>query len=69
MITSTLKKRMEKQKITIRALVAKTGLSDKTILRARSSQINECRLYTLETIARAIGCATKDLYEEFTDSE
>lgn len=58
---------MGNQKITIRVLVAKTGLSDKAILRARGSQINECRLYTLETIA-PLGRAAKDLYEKFTGS-
>lgn len=67
MIISNVKKIMETRKITIRALMEQTSLADKTILRARSRHINECRLYTLEAIARALGCTTKDLYDEVPD--
>ncbi len=64
MIVSNVKKLMEDKNITIRAMMAGTGLSDKTILRARGGQINQCRLYTLETIAQFLGCAVKDLFSE-----
>jgi len=62
MITSNVKKLMEERKVTIRGLVALTGLSDKTILRARSGRIVECRLYTLQTIARHLDCTIVDLF-------
>ena len=43
MITSNVKKIMADRKITIRALVALSGLSDKTILRTRNEHRVECR--------------------------
>jgi len=64
MITSNVQKIMEKKGVTIRKLVEKTGLSDVTILRARKEQITQCRLATLETIARSLDCTIKDLFEE-----
>jgi DNA-binding Xre family transcriptional regulator len=64
MITSNVRKIMEYRGITIRDMVAKTGLSDKTILRARCSRINECRVYTLEAIAGFLDCKVKDLFDE-----
>jgi len=64
MITSNVRKLMEDKGVTIRDMVEKTGISDKTILRARCSRINECRVYTLETIANYLGCKVKDLFEE-----
>ena len=45
-------------------MVAKTGLSDKTILRARCERINACRVYTLEDIAKFLDCKVKDLFDE-----
>jgi DNA-binding Xre family transcriptional regulator len=64
MITSNVRKLMEDKGITVRAMVAGAGLSDKTILKARCERINGCRLYTLEAIAKFLKCKTKDLYEE-----
>ncbi len=64
MITSNVKKIMDAKGIRIRSLVALSGLSDKTILRARSEHIVECRLYTLQTIAKFLGCPVKDLFDE-----
>lgn len=64
MITSNVKKIMEDKGVTIREMVAKTGLSDTTILRARCGQINQCRVYTLETIASFLECKVKDLFNE-----
>jgi len=67
MIISNIKKMMKEKNVTIRQMMAGTGLSDKTILRARCEQINQCRLYTLETIAEFLGCKLKDLFEENTE--
>ena len=64
MIISNIRWIMEDQKVTVRALMARTGLSNETILRARSEKIRLCRLDTLATIAGALGVRTKDLYEE-----
>ncbi len=55
MITRNVKNIMADRKITIRALVALSGLSDKTILRTRNEHRVECRLYTLQTIAKHLG--------------
>ncbi len=64
MVKSNVKKIMKCKKVTIRSLAAESGLSDRTILRARSPQIVQCRLYTLQTIARLLECQVKDLFEE-----
>ena len=64
MIKSNLKKLMEQLGITYKQLEEMTGLSSQTITRARSDLISECRLSTLEAIAKALGVKTKDLYEE-----
>lgn len=68
MITSNVKKMMDEKGMTIRGLVAASGLSDKTILRARGGHIVECRLYTLQTLAEHLGCAVKDLFTEEPES-
>ena len=64
MITSNVRKIMEDKGVTIRTMVARTGISDKTILRARCERINECRVYTLEAIAEFLECKVKDLFDE-----
>ncbi len=64
MVKSRVKELMEKQGITVRKMVLLTSLSDVTILRARREQILQCRLATLETIARCLGCKIKDLFDE-----
>ena len=64
MITSNLTKIMEEKKVTIRAMIQGTGLSDMTILRARRKQISQCRLCTLEIMAEYLGVRVKDLFEE-----
>lgn len=64
MINSNVKRIMEDKNVTIRQMMAGTGLSDKTILRARCTQINQCRLYTLESIAKFLDCNVKDLFSE-----
>lgn len=50
--------------MTYQDLVTKTGLSRDTVARIRNDHIRECRLYTLELVAGALGVTTKDLYEE-----
>ena len=64
MITSNVKKIMEKKGITIREMVEKTGLADVTILRSRRELIVKCRIETLESIANCLGCRVKDLFDE-----
>lgn len=64
MLTSNIKALMEEKKVTIREMMEKTGLSGETITRARKEQISLCRLTTLETIAKYLGCKVKDLFEE-----
>lgn len=64
MITSNIRKIMEEKGVTIRAMIQGTGLADMTIHRARREQISQCRLCTLEVIAKYLGCAIKDLFEE-----
>lgn len=64
MIKSNLKEIMERLDVTYKQLEEKTGISSQTITRARGDMISECRLSTLETIAKALGVSTKELYEE-----
>ena len=63
-IRSKVKETMEKQGVTILGLVETTGLSSRTVRNARSPKIRQCRLETLATIAGALGCRVKDLFEE-----
>lgn len=64
MISSNIVSLMEKSGKSIRGLARETGLATLTVTRARGARIVECRLSTLEVIAGALGCSTKDLYEE-----
>ncbi len=64
MLTSNVKRIMQEKKITIRAMNEATGLSLETITRARKDQISLCRLDTLETMAKYLGCRVKDLFDE-----
>ncbi len=64
MIVSNVKNLMEERRVTIRMMIEKTGLADVTILRARREQIANCRLETLELIAKCLNCKIKDLFEE-----
>jgi DNA-binding Xre family transcriptional regulator len=64
MLTSNVRKIMEEKKVTIRAMGAKTGLSGETITRARGREIIQCRLMTLESIAKCLDCKIKDLFDE-----
>ena len=65
MFTSNVKELMKKKKITIRDMIGSTGLSSKTINKARQNEgIAECRLSTLARIGSALGVKTKRLYDE-----
>lgn len=64
MLKSKIKQIMEQHGVTILALVDSTRLSSRTIRKARTDMIGTCTLNTLETIARALGCSVKDLFEE-----
>ena len=64
MITSLLKGLMEDKGMTVRGMAQASGLTEKTIMRARGEMIGRCTLDTLATIAGALGCRVKDLFEE-----
>jgi lambda repressor-like predicted transcriptional regulator len=64
MIRSNVKDSMEKAGVSVRGLVAMTGLADGTVQRARDDRIGSCSLNTLATIAAALGVRTKNLFEE-----
>ncbi|MCL2123883.1 MAG: helix-turn-helix domain-containing protein [Desulfovibrionaceae bacterium] len=65
MFTSNIKEIMKKKKMTVRDMVASTGLSSATVNRARQDEgIAECRLSTLARIGGALGVKTKRLYGE-----
>ena len=63
MITSNVKEIMKDKGVTYIELERRTGLSNHTITRARSDSIRECRLYTLEIIAKALGVHMYDLFD------
>ncbi len=68
MITSNLKCLMSQKKITISRLAEESRLSPDTIARIRrSKKIGECKLNTLEKIAKVLNCRIKDLFEEEKD--
>lgn len=64
MVISKVKTVMKNKRMTVRRLMELSGLSNETILRARKAQIAQCRLETLEAIAKCLGCQIKDLFDE-----
>lgn len=64
MIESKVRHAMKNKGITIEQLAKVTGLSTHTIMRSRSEYINRCTLSTLKTLALALDCEAKDLFEE-----
>ena len=68
MIKSKVKELMSAKNITYEQLEKKTGLSSRTITRARSHLISECRLSTLRLIAKELGVQISDLYEDLPDA-
>jgi DNA-binding Xre family transcriptional regulator len=68
MITSNLKYIMAQREITISRLAELARLSPDTVARVRrSKKIGECKLNTLEKIAKTLRCRIKDLFEEERD--
>ena len=66
---SHVKRLMQEKGYTIRALVAVSGVTHATIVRARSDEwIAECRLSTLKRIADHLGVPVKDLFEDVDES-
>lgn len=56
---------MDKNNITVREMVEKTGMSSRTIQRAvKDETIDTCELGTLARIGAALGVKTKRLYDE-----
>jgi DNA-binding Xre family transcriptional regulator len=67
---SNIKNIMENNGVTLRELMSRTGLANKTVLHARSHEkIETCTLRTLAKIASALGVSTKDLYEDAQDMD
>ena len=64
MIASNIKEIMEDKGVTYVELERLTGLTNLTITRARSELIRECKLSTLETIARALDVRIYDLFDD-----
>jgi DNA-binding Xre family transcriptional regulator len=61
---------MRQQGITIGKLAELSILSPDTIARIRrTKKIGECRLNTLEKIAKVLGCKVKDLFDEERDDD
>ena len=68
MFVSNIDAIRKEKKITTSWLAEESGISRQAIYKARQDGgIAECRLSTLERIATALGCSTKDLYEEPRD--
>ncbi len=56
---------MENRKVTILELSRIAHISPDTISRMRKTiQINECKLGSLEKVAKALNCKVKDLFIE-----
>jgi len=61
-IKSELTEIMKKNKITIRSLSNKTGLSTATVQKARNGRIESCSLGSLKKIADALNVDITDLF-------
>lgn len=64
MIKSNIRELMESNGYSIRRLAAHTQLSVQTIQRARDKSITECKLSTLNTIAKALRQPISSLFDE-----
>ncbi|MDD4648828.1 MAG: helix-turn-helix transcriptional regulator [Desulfoplanes sp.] len=65
MIKSNVKKIMELKNVKVKPFAEKYGLSHLTILSARDdNKIINCKLITLDRIARALGVSVKDLFDD-----
>lgn len=64
MIVSNIPKIMNEKKMSYRRLTELSGISGQTIYRARGAFICECRLSTLDALAKALGVELKALFDE-----
>lgn len=64
MIKSNLANLMKEKKITYRRLAELSGISGETINRARGALIYECKLSTLDALAKVLNVKIKDLFDE-----
>lgn len=67
LICSNIKRLMEERGLSFRGLETLSGVTLKTIHRARQdgeANIESCTLATLAQLARALGVQVKDLFEE-----
>lgn len=70
MFSSNIKKIMKEKKLTIRQLESETGMSTRTLNKARSNDgISECRLSTIARIADALGVDVKETFEKKKEGE
>lgn len=68
-IKSNVRELMEDKGITYVQLEQLTGLSNQTIARARGELIRECKLSTLELIAKGLNVYLKELFYDESDGE
>ena len=64
MVKSNLASLMKEKKITYRRLEELSGIAGETINRARGTLIYECKLSTLDALARTLQVKIKDLFDE-----
>lgn len=64
MIKSNLTRIMQEKRITYRRLSELSGLAGETINRIRGGRIYDCKLSTLDAVAKALEVKIKDLFDE-----
>lgn len=64
MVKSNLAKLMKEKKLTYRRLAELSGVAGETINRARGTLIYECKLSTLDALAKVLDVNIKDLFDE-----
>ena len=64
MVKSNLSKLMKEKKLTYRRLSELSGIAGETINRARGILIYECKLSTLDALAKVLDVKIKDLFDE-----
>lgn len=64
MVKSNLAKLMKEKKLTYRRLAELSGVAGETINRARGTLIYECKLSTLDALAKVLDANIKDLFDE-----
>ena len=64
MVKSNLAKLMKEKKLTYRRLAELSGVAGETINRARGTLIYECKLSTLDALAKVLDVNIKDLFDD-----